>query len=153
VRAVVQRVRRASVSVDGPDGPVPSGEIGEGLLVYLGVARGDVEADADRLADRITGMRILDDDSGRMNLSIRDPGTGGSVLVVSQFTLMGDASRGRRPSWEAAAPPEAARVLYERLITKIRDLGVPCESGEFRARMTVSCENAGPVTILLDSAG
>jgi len=152
VRAVVQRVSRASVSVDG----ATRGEIDGGLLVLLGVAADDDERDALWLAGKTAGLRIFDDADGRMNLSVAEAaaarGGRARALVVSQFTLMGDARKGRRPSWEAAAAPEKARALYGLFVDGLRDLGVLCETGEFRARMTVESANEGPVTILLDSA-
>lgn len=145
MRAVVQRVTRASVKVDGEI----TGEIGHGLLVLLGVAQEDVEADADYLAEKITGLRIFEDEAGKMNLSVVD--TGGAVLAVSQFTLFGDVRRGKRPSFDAAARPERARELYEYFVARIRALGLRCETGRFQAMMDVELVNSGPVTILLDS--
>jgi len=152
MKAVVQRVAAAEVTVAGVQ---PKGRIGRGLLVYLGVALDDRAADADWLAEKIAGLRIFDDADGKMNLSITDAanlsGQPPAVLVVSQFTLMGDARKGRRPSWAKAAPPEKARELYEYFMGQIRGRGLVCESGEFQARMSVSSVNDGPVTILLDS--
>ncbi len=145
MRAVLQRVNRASVKVDTEI----TGEIGPGLLVLLGVAQDDVEADADYLAEKIAGLRIFEDDAGKMNLSVVD--TGGAVLAVSQFTLFGDVRRGKRPSFDAAARPERARVLYEYFVARIRALGLSCETGRFQAMMDVELLNSGPVTILLDS--
>ena len=145
MRAVVQRVSRASVRV----GEEITGEIGAGLLVLLGVTQEDVEADADYLAEKITGLRIFEDDAGKMNLSVTD--TGGAVLAVSQFTLFGDVRRGKRPSFAAAARPERARELYEYFVGRIRALGLRCEVGRFQAMMEVELVNSGPVTILLDS--
>ena len=190
MKAVVQRVTDASVTVNGE----LKGSIGNGLLVYLGVARDDSPADADWLAEKIAHLRIFDDAEGKMNLSLLDivnhiprphteftekrstrrflkilnfpralrvlrasvrvsfsstPPVG--VLAVSQFTLLGDARKGRRPSWEKAAPPEKARELYVYFMEQIRTQGLVCESGEFQARMRVSYTNDGPVTILLDS--
>jgi len=151
MRAVVQRVSSASVTVAGE----LRGRVGRGLLVYLGVALDDREADADWLAGKIAGLRIFDDGAGKMNLSIAEAaslsGHPPAVLAVSQFTLMGDARKGRRPSWAGAAPPEKARELYGYFMGRVRDLGLICESGEFQARMEVSSVNEGPVTILLDS--
>ncbi|MCL2190860.1 MAG: D-aminoacyl-tRNA deacylase [Treponema sp.] len=148
MRAVVQRVTEAGVTVDGK----ARGRIGLGLLVYLGVALDDGRADADWLAEKIAALRIFDDADGRMNLSLAEvPGGPCAVLAVSQFTLMGDARKGRRPSWSKAAPPEKARELYEYFMGQIRGRGLVCESGEFQARMMVSSVNCGPVTILLDS--
>jgi len=151
VKAVVQRVAEASVSVGGE----LKGRIGQGLLVYLGVALDDGTADADWLAEKIAGLRIFDDAQGKMNLSISEAaaqsGQRPAVLAVSQFTLLGDARKGRRPSWAKAAPPEKARGLYDYFIGQIQRRGLSCESGEFQARMMVSSTNSGPVTILLDS--
>jgi D-tyrosyl-tRNA(Tyr) deacylase len=145
MRAVVQRVTRASVKVDDEI----TGEIGPGLLVLLGVAQEDAEADADYLAEKIVGLRIFEDDAGKMNLSLVD--TGGAVLAVSQFTLFGDVRRGKRPSFDAAARPERARELYEYFVGHVRALGLRCETGRFQAMMNVEQLNSGPVTILLDS--
>lgn len=146
MRAVVQRVSSASVSVDGQ----VVGEIGLGLLVLFAVSVGDVQADADYLAEKIIGLRIFEDGAGRMNLSVAD--VGGSLLTVSQFTLYGDVRRGKRPSFDEAARPEQARVLYEHFVAEIRRRGLRCETGQFQAIMSVSLVNHGPVTILLDSA-
>lgn len=146
MRAVVQRVSSASVTVD--DRTV--GQIGPGLLVLLGVSTTDASADADYLAEKIAGLRIFEDDTGKMNRSVAD--IGGAILAVSQFTLCGDARRGRRPSFDAAAPPEHARALYDRFVAQIRHHGLACETGQFQATMAVALVNHGPVTILLDSA-
>lgn len=145
MRAVVQRVRRCKVTVSGRI----VGEIGPGLLVLLGVGRGDTEAAADYLAEKIIGLRIFEDDAGKMNLSAADKHT--EVLVVSQFTLYGDVRRGKRPSFDAAARPEEARRLYEYFVSKVRAAGLRCETGEFQAMMEVELVNSGPVTIILDS--
>jgi D-tyrosyl-tRNA(Tyr) deacylase len=145
MRAVVQRVRRASVKV----GEETTGEIGNGVLVLLGVGEDDVEADADYLAEKIAGLRIFEDDAGKMNLSVMD--TAGGLLAVSQFTLFGDVRRGKRPSFDAAARPERARELYEYFVRQVRRLGLRCETGRFQAMMDVELVNHGPVTILLDS--
>lgn len=145
MRAVVQRVSRASVKVDGE----LAGEIAQGLLVLLGVAQDDSEADADYLAEKIAGLRIFEDDGGKMNLSVAD--VGGSVLAVSQFTLFGDVRRGKRPSFDAAARPEQAKALYEYFVEQIRASGLCCETGRFQEMMAVELVNSGPVTILLDS--
>ncbi len=145
MRAVVQRVTRASVEVNDEI----TGEIGHGLLVLLGVAQDDTETDADYLAEKIAGLRIFEDESGKMNLSVVD--AGGAVLAVSQFTLYGDVRRGKRPSFDAAARPERARELYQYFVDKIRAAGLRCETGRFQAMMTVELVNSGPVTILLDS--
>ena len=146
MRAVIQRVSRAQVAVDGEI----VGEVGHGLLVLLGVTHADTEADASYLAEKITGLRIFDDENGRMNLDVS--AIGGGVLVVSQFTLYGDVRRGKRPSFDAAAPPQQARHLYEFFIERIRAAGIPCQTGRFREMMEVELVNDGPVTILLDSA-
>ena len=145
MRAVVQRVSRAKVTVDGQI----TGEIERGLLVLLGVGAGDTRADADYLADKIIGLRIFEDSAGKMNLALAD--IEGAVLAVSQFTLYGDVRRGRRPSFDAAAPPQAARELYEYFVGKIRSAGIRCETGKFQEMMQVELVNEGPVTILLDS--
>ena len=118
-------------------------------LVLLGVGQEDVEADADYLAEKITGLRIFEDNDGKMNLSVTD--VGGAVLAVSQFTLFGDVRRGKRPSFDAAARPERARELYEYFVGRVRSLGLRCETGRFQAMMDVELVNSGPVTILLDS--
>ena len=125
------------------------GEIGAGLLVLLGVSKADSEAAADYLVDKIIGLRIFEDAEEKMNLSVQD--CGGSVLVVSQFTLYGDVRRGRRPSFDDAARPEEAKRLYEYFVAKVRAAGLRCESGQFQAMMEVELVNSGPVTILLDS--
>jgi D-tyrosyl-tRNA(Tyr) deacylase len=145
MRAVIQRVSRAKVTVNGET----TGEIGNGLLVLLGVATGDMEADADYLAEKTIGLRIFEDSDGKMNLSVAD--TAGAVLVVSQFTLYGDVRRGKRPSFDAAAPPHQARGLYEYFVERIRAAGLTCETGRFQEMMQVELVNEGPVTILLDS--
>jgi len=145
MRAVVQRVSRASVTVEGR----VIGEIGPGLLVLLGVSSADAEADADYLAEKIAGLRIFEDQDGKMNRSVVD--VGGAVLAVSQFTLYGDVRRGKRPSFDAAARPEHARELYEYFVAQIRQRGLPCETGQFQAMMSVALVNEGPVTLLLDS--
>jgi D-aminoacyl-tRNA deacylase len=146
MRAVVQRVSRAKVTVAGEI----AGEIGLGLLVLLGVGREDSEAKADYLAEKIAGLRIFEDDGGKMNRSVLD--VGGAVLVVSQFTLYGDARKGKRPSFDDAAPPQRARELYEYFVEKICRAGLRCETGRFQEMMAVELVNEGPVTILLDSA-
>jgi D-aminoacyl-tRNA deacylase len=145
MRAVVQRVSQAKVTVNGEI----TGEITEGLLVLLGVARDDTEADAIYLAEKIAGLRVFEDDQEKMNRSVQD--VGGSILAVSQFTLYGDVRRGKRPSFDDAAPPEKARQLYEFFVEKIRSIGLRCETGRFQAMMKVELVNEGPVTILLDS--
>jgi len=133
------------VTVDGQ----VVGEIGRGLLVLLGVGRADNEAAADYLADKILGLRVFEDDAGKMNLSVQD--SRGEMLVVSQFTLYGDVRRGKRPSFDDAARPEEAKRLYEYFVDKIRAGGLHCETGQFQAMMDVELVNDGPVTILLDS--
>lgn len=145
MRAVVQRVSRAQVSVNGEI----AGKIGPGLLVLLGVGSGDTRSDADYLADKTIGLRIFEDADGKMNLSVSE--TGGALLVVSQFTLYGDVRRGKRPSFDAAAPPQLAKELYEYFVEKIRSVGLRCETGRFQEMMQVELVNEGPVTILLDS--
>ena len=154
MKAVVQRVRNASVTVDG----AVTGAIDSGLLVYLGVAGDDSEREAEWMAEKIANLRIFSDDDGKMNLSLLDvlkmngsteAKTG--VLAISQFTLLGDAVKGRRPYYGAAAEPEKARALYEYFMIKIRERGLVCEAGIFQAHMDVCYINDGPVTILLDT--
>ena len=145
MRAVVQRVSSASVVVEG----VVTGAIGGGLMVLLGVRRGDTEADAAYLLDRVLGLRIFADDSGKLNRSVVD--TGGGLLVVSQFTLYGDTRKGRRPSFDLAAPAEQARALYEKFVEMARARGVRTETGVFQAMMSVSLVNEGPVTLIVES--
>ena len=123
--------------------------IGAGLLVFVGVARGDATPAADYLADRVAGLRIFDDAAGKLNLSVRD--IGGAVLAVSQFTLLADTSRGRRPGFEAAARPEDAEPLFNHFVERLTALGVPVQTGRFRATMAVELVNDGPVTLLLES--
>lgn len=146
MRAVVQRVSRAKVTVNGE----VTGQIGPGLLVLLGVGQGDTRVEADYLAEKTIGLRIFEDSGGKMNLSVVD--VGGAVLAVSQFTLYGDVRRGKRPSFDAAAPPQQARELYEYFVEKIRAAGLRCETGRFQEMMQIELVNEGPVTILLDSA-
>ena len=146
MRAVVQRVSRAQVRV----GDEIAGDIGPGLLVLLGVGDGDTFADADYLAEKIAGLRIFEDEHGKMNLGLTE--IAGSVLAVSQFTLYGDVRRGKRPAFDAAAPSEKARTLYEYFVERIRLAGLPCETGRFQEMMQVELVNDGPVTILLDSS-
>ena len=145
MRAVVQRVRECSVSVGGR----VVGRIERGLLVYLGVGRADTEASVPSLVEKVVNLRIFPDDAGKMNRSVKD--VGGSVLVVSQFTLYGDVRGGRRPSYTEAADPAAARELYEAVVTRIGEEGLAVASGEFAAHMDVACVNEGPVTILVDT--
>ena len=145
MKAVVQRVSSARVEVDGET----TGEIALGLLVLLGVAREDGERDAAWMAEKIVGLRIFEDDGGKMNRSLLE--VSGSLLAVSQFTLLGDSRKGRRPSFIAAAPPEIAEGLYGAFVSKARSLGARTETGKFQAHMAVHLVNHGPVTILLDS--
>jgi D-tyrosyl-tRNA(Tyr) deacylase len=150
MRAVVQRVSRAKVTInDRTNNEWTSGDIGLGLLVLLGVGREDSETDATYLAEKIAGLRIFEDTDGKMNRSVLD--VGGSVLAVSQFTLFGDVRRGKRPSFDAAAPPDLARRLYEFFVERVRASGLRCETGRFQEMMQVELVNEGPVTILLDS--
>ena len=145
MRAVLQRVSRAQVSV----GNEVVGTIGPGLLVLLGVGKNDGKADAEYLAAKILGLRIFQDENGKMNLSLAE--ARGAVLAVSQFTLFGDVRKGKRPSFDGAAAPELARELYEYFVAKIREAGFKCETGRFQATVQVELVNDGPVTILLDS--
>ena len=145
MRAVLQRVTRAQVRVEGET----VGEIGGGLVVLLGVARDDSEVDARYLVEKTANLRVFDDGEGRMNLSVVE--AGGALLVVSQFTLYGDVRRGRRPSWVEAAPPEVAERLYEFFVAESRRSVARVETGSFRRMMEVELVNDGPVTILLDS--
>jgi D-tyrosyl-tRNA(Tyr) deacylase len=146
MRAVLQRVTQARVEVDGR----VVGEIGGGILVLLGVAKPDTTTDADLLSAKILNLRIFADEAGKMNRSLLD--TGGALLVVSQFTLYGDCRKGRRPSFDAAAPPEQARALYEHFIAAARRSGLRIETGVFRASMAVSLVNDGPVTLIVESS-
>jgi D-tyrosyl-tRNA(Tyr) deacylase len=154
MRAVVQRVSRARVTVNtrvnGETTVEITGEIGLGLLVLLGVGAGDTRGEADYLVEKAIGLRIFEDAGGKMNLSVAE--VGGAVLVVSQFTLYGDVRRGKRPSFDAAAPPDQARELYEYFVERVRAAGLRCETGRFQETMQVELVNEGPVTILLDSA-
>lgn len=145
MRAVVQRVSRASVTVDGQ----VVGRIGPGLLVLVGAAEGDTPADADALAAKVAGLRIFGDAEGKMNLDVAQ--IGGAVLAVSQFTLLGDCRKGRRPSFQAAAHPEKAAPLFDRYVAATRALGLSCETGIFQADMKVELLNDGPVTLLVDT--
>jgi D-aminoacyl-tRNA deacylase len=145
MRAVVQRVQNAMVEVEGRT----TGSIQHGLLVYLGVGKNDTEKDAEYFTEKILGLRIFEDDSGKMNLSVQE--VNGSLLVVSQFTLFGDCRRGKRPSFSDAAPPEQAVRLYEDFLENCRQRGIRVETGTFQALMVVKSANDGPVTILLDS--
>ncbi|MDO4868958.1 MAG: D-aminoacyl-tRNA deacylase [Bacillota bacterium] len=145
MRAVVQRVTKSSVTVDGK----VTGEIGKGLMVLIGVKKGDTRDDGDYIARKIAALRIFDDEDGVMNRNIKD--AGGDVLAVSQFTLLGDARKGNRPSWFEAAAPEEANELYQYVISRLREDGLRVEEGVFQAEMKVDITNDGPVTILLDS--
>ncbi len=146
MRAVVQRVSRAAVRVGGQE----MARIDRGMLILLGIARGDDARTARRMADRIAGLRIFDDTAGRMNRSLAE--VGGAILCVSQFTLYGDIRRGRRPSFEAAAGAELARPIFDEFVRAVRELGLPCETGIFGAEMAVEIVNDGPVTLVIDSA-
>jgi D-tyrosyl-tRNA(Tyr) deacylase len=145
MRAVIQRVRRAHVEVDGE----VTGAIEAGLVVLLGISRDDSSADADYLVDKIAGLRIFQDDDGKMNRSLRD--TAGRLLVISQFTLYGDCTKGRRPSFDRAAPAGDARTLYDYFVSTARSSGIPTETGKFQATMAVHLINDGPVTLICDS--
>ncbi|MBW6464555.1 MAG: D-tyrosyl-tRNA(Tyr) deacylase [Firmicutes bacterium] len=145
MRAVVQRVHRASVMVD----EVTVGEIGPGLVVFLGVGREDDHGDADYLASKITGLRIFEDDAGLMNLSVQE--SEGSILSISQFTLFGDCRKGRRPGFSAAAPPGRAEELYNYFCERLRLCNLNVATGQFQAEMRIMVDNDGPVTMLLDS--
>ena len=145
MRACVQRVSRAKVTV----GDEVTGQIDGGLLVLLGVGQGDSAKDVTYMADKIAGLRIFEDDEGRMNRSLRD--ANGSMLVVSQFTLWGDCRKGRRPSFVAAAEPGLAEQLYEQFVTEVQKLGIKVQCGRFRQQMQVELVNDGPVTLLIDS--
>ena len=148
MRAVIQRAARASVTLK------MSGErreVGTGLMTLLGVAPGDTQADAEWLAEKLVGLRVFEDGDGRMNLSLLE--TGGAMLVVSQFTLLGDARKGRRPSFTGAAPPAVAEPLYEAFVRSVRALGVEVKTGEFGADMLVEVANDGPVTLVVETPG
>lgn len=144
MKAVIQRVKSASVTVEG----AVVGRIEQGMLVLLGVEKGDIEAQADWLAEKISGLRIFSDDDGKMNLSVRD--IGGALLVVSQFTLAGNCAKGKRPSFDTAAPPDQGQRLYEYFVDAARRLGLPVETGIFQADMQVALVNDGPVTFILE---
>ena len=145
MRACIQRVSRAQVTV----GKETTGRIGAGMLVLLGVAEGDTKADARQLAGKIAGLRIFEDEQEKMNLSLRD--VGGAMLVVSQFTLLGDCRKGRRPSFVAAAPPEQAEILYQVFVDAVAEQGIEVATGRFRQHMAVELVNDGPVTLLVES--
>lgn len=145
MRAVVQRVTQSAVTVDGEQ----VGAIGPGLMILLGVSRDDLDADADDLAKKIAHLRIFEDEDGKMNRSLVE--TGGAMLVVSQFTLLGDCRKGRRPSFVAAAPPQKAEALYKRFTDQVRAMGIDVSTGKFRAMMQVSLINDGPVTLIVET--
>jgi D-tyrosyl-tRNA(Tyr) deacylase len=145
VRAVIQRVAGARVIIDGQE----YSRIGPGLLVLVGVEKEDTAEDAAMLARRIVELRIFEDDAGKMNRSVAE--TGGQILAVSQFTLLGDCRKGRRPSFDPAAPPDVARDLYQKFVDEIKALGLPVATGVFQAMMDVELTNQGPVTFILDS--
>jgi D-tyrosyl-tRNA(Tyr) deacylase len=145
MRAVIQRVKSAAVYVEGR----VTGEIGQGLLVLVGVGRGDGEKDVAYMASKLPDLRIFEDGSGKFNLSLKE--VGGGILIVSQFTLYGDCRKGRRPSFTDAAEPAEAKGPYEQLVLKLKEQGIPVGTGEFQAKMEVHLVNDGPVTILLDS--
>jgi D-tyrosyl-tRNA(Tyr) deacylase len=145
MRAVIQRVTRARVTVDDRT----TGEIGNGLVVLLGIAPNDTKSNADYLAAKVVALRIFDDADGKMNVSVKD--AGGGLLIVSQFTLYGDVRRGLRPSWSDAAPPEIAEPLYNKFVESCRNLIQPVETGSFRAMMQVELVNDGPVTLIVDT--
>ncbi len=146
MRACIQRVSEAQVTVDG----AATGRIGRGLVVLLGVGHHDSQSEANWLAEKIVGLRIFEDDAGKMNRSLME--AGGAMLVVSQFTLYGDARRGRRPSFTDAAPPELAERLYEGFVANVREAGVEVATGKFREHMLVALVNDGPVTLWIDTA-
>ncbi len=145
MKAVLQRVRAASVSVDGTE----ISRIGRGLTILLGVEKGDSIKEVNSLAEKIANMRVFEDELGKMNLSVVD--VGGEALVVSQFTLLADCTKGRRPGFGRAAPPDVAEQLYDEFVTMLQACQVPVKTGQFQARMLVSIENDGPVTLLLDT--
>lgn len=147
MRLVIQRVTEASVTVSGST----VGSIGRGLVVLIGIAKDDTESDADYLIDKVLGLRIFPDADGKMNLNLKD--AGGALLLISQFTLYGDCTRGRRPSFDQAAPSGQAAVLYNHVVETAKKRGVETAAGVFQAHMQVSLINDGPVTILMDSAG
>ena len=145
MRAVLQRVSSAHVSVDGQE----VGRIGHGLVVFVGIGKGDTDTDTDYVVGKIRDLRLFEDAAGKMNRSLVD--VEGAVLLVSQFTLYGDCRRGRRPSFDAAAPPDVARAVYDTLVTRLKAGGVNVQTGRFQAMMSVGLVNDGPVTIVLDS--
>lgn len=145
MRAVVQRVKKSSVTVDDK----VTGQIDKGLMVLIGVEKGDTEKDAGYIADKVAGLRVFEDDAGKMNLSVSD--AGGQILAVSQFTLLGDVRKGKRPSFTDAEAPDKADMLYRKVISLIEDKNIHVEEGVFQTDMMVEIHNDGPVTILLDS--
>ena len=145
MKALIQRVSHAAVSIEG----ITVGEIGRGEVVFVGIARGDTEQDIKYLADKIINLRIFPDEQGKLNRAVRD--IEGELLVISQFTLLADARKGRRPSFVAAAPPEEAQLLFEHFVVTLRGSGLKVETGKFQQHMLVEIHNDGPVTILLDS--
>jgi D-aminoacyl-tRNA deacylase len=145
MRAVIQRVKSAEVEVEGR----LTGKIGQGLLVFVGVGKGDGPSDLSYMASKIPDLRIFEDSSGKFNLSLRD--VKGEMLIVSQFTLYGDCARGRRPSFTEAEDPQVAKTMYEKFVSSITSGGIPVQTGEFQAKMEVRLVNDGPVTLLLDS--
>ncbi len=145
MRTVVQRVSRASCSVNGE----VTGSISNGLVVFLGIGKDDTDEDIEYIVDKVSNLRIFEDQNGKMNLSVID--TGGSILLISQFTLYGDVRRGRRPSFDMAMDPDKAQILYNSTIQRFRDLNINVQTGRFREMMQISLINDGPVTILLDS--
>jgi D-tyrosyl-tRNA(Tyr) deacylase len=145
MRLVIQRVNQSRVEVNGQ----VTGIIGRGLLVFLGVSKTDTEKEADYLVDKLTGLRIFSDDEGKMNLNVKD--AGGALLIVSQFTLYADCRKGRRPSFDLAAPPDKAKALYDYFLTALRQTGIQVETGVFQASMQVHLVNDGPVTIILET--
>lgn len=145
MKLVIQRVRHASVTADG----IPTGKTGPGLMILCGVVEGDTEADADLLADKVARLRIFTDDQDKMNLSVQD--IGGGILVVSQFTLAADCRKGNRPSFVKAAKHPLSEDLYERFVARLREIGIPTETGKFGADMQIDMAAWGPVTILMDT--
>ena len=149
MRAVIQRVKEAQVDIIEEDSAYTNGQIGSGLVVLLGVEKGDTEQDALYIADKICGMRVFEDEDKKMNLSVKD--VCGSILAISQFTLLGDVRKGKRPGFTEAEEPKRANELYEKFLEYVSQNGTPVEKGVFRAEMLVKIYNDGPVTILLDS--
>jgi D-tyrosyl-tRNA(Tyr) deacylase len=145
MRAVIQRVKEACVRVDGK----VTGAIGKGLVVFAGVEKGDTEEDAEYIATKVVGLRVFEDTEGKMNLDVK--AVGGGLLVVSQFTLLGDLRKGRRPSFDGAERPQRAEALYRELLKKIEDMGISAAEGVFQAHMEVELVNDGPVTLIVDS--